>query len=124
MIDLLCVQFRAFRHDSSLSLTLPAFPLPNMSISVCPTLPWRHPASVVGNSSRSILYAGSAISSLAKMFLVLRSNTRYFTTRESSCLSLEANVRNVGRIKLGYYPLPQEEGNRLRNLLDVLAFGE
>jgi hypothetical protein len=27
-------------------------------------------------------------------------------------------VRNVGRIKLGYYPLPHEEGKRLRNLLD------
>jgi hypothetical protein len=27
-------------------------------------------------------------------------------------------VRNVARIKLGYYPLPQEEGKRLRNLLD------
>jgi hypothetical protein len=34
---------------------------------------------------------------------------------------VEANVRNVGRIKLGYYPLPQEEGNRLRNLLDFSA---
>jgi len=30
-------------------------------------------------------------------------------------------MRNVGRIKLGYFPLPQEEGNRLRNLLDFSA---
>ena len=28
---------------------------------------------------------------------------------------------NVGRIKLGYYPLPQEEGKRLRKLLDFSA---
>jgi len=27
-------------------------------------------------------------------------------------------VRNVARIKLGYYPLPREEGKRLRKLLD------
>src|SRR5258708_26102038 len=26
-------------------------------------------------------------------------------------------MRNVGRIKLGYYPLPEAEGTRLRNLL-------
>jgi Uncharacterised methyltransferase family (DUF6094) len=31
---------------------------------------------------------------------------------------LEVNVRNVARIKLGYYPLPLEEGRRLRKLLD------
>jgi hypothetical protein len=31
---------------------------------------------------------------------------------------LEVNVRNVARIKLGYYPLPQEEGKHLRKLLD------
>jgi hypothetical protein len=31
---------------------------------------------------------------------------------------LGGNVRNVARIKLGYYPLPQEEGQRLRKLLD------
>jgi hypothetical protein len=30
-------------------------------------------------------------------------------------------VRNVARIKLGYYPLPQEEGKRLRRLLDFSA---
>jgi Uncharacterised methyltransferase family (DUF6094) len=36
-------------------------------------------------------------------------------------LSLEANVRNVARLKLGYYPLPQEEGKRLRKLLDFSA---
>ncbi len=34
---------------------------------------------------------------------------------------LEVNVRNVARIKLGYYPLPQEEGKRLRRLLDFSA---
>jgi hypothetical protein len=34
---------------------------------------------------------------------------------------LEANVRNVARIKLGYYPLPPEEGKRLRKLLDFSA---
>jgi hypothetical protein len=34
---------------------------------------------------------------------------------------LEANVRNVARIKLGYYPLPQEEGKRLRKLLGFSA---
>jgi hypothetical protein len=34
---------------------------------------------------------------------------------------LEVNVRNVARIKLGYYPLPQEEGRRLRRLLDFPA---
>jgi hypothetical protein len=27
-------------------------------------------------------------------------------------------VRNIGRIKLGYYPLPHAEGLRLRKLLD------
>jgi 16S rRNA G966 N2-methylase RsmD len=31
---------------------------------------------------------------------------------------LEANVRNAARIKLGYYPLPPEEGKHLRKLLD------
>ena len=30
-------------------------------------------------------------------------------------------MRNVARIKLGYYPLPEEEGRRLRNLLDFSA---
>ena len=30
-------------------------------------------------------------------------------------------MRNVARIKLGYYPLPQEEGKRLRRLLDFSA---
>jgi len=30
-------------------------------------------------------------------------------------------VRNVARIKLGYYPLPPEEGKRLRRLLDFSA---
>lgn len=30
-------------------------------------------------------------------------------------------MRNVARIKLGYYPLPQEEGKRLRKLLDFSA---
>jgi hypothetical protein len=30
-------------------------------------------------------------------------------------------VRNVARIKLGYYPLPQEAGKRLRRLLDFSA---
>ena len=30
-------------------------------------------------------------------------------------------MRNVGRIKLGYYPLPDTEGTRLRNLLDYPA---
>ena len=30
-------------------------------------------------------------------------------------------MRNVARIKLGYYPLPQEEGKRLRKLLDFTA---
>src|SRR5260370_13352908 len=30
---------------------------------------------------------------------------------------LEKPMRNVGRIKLGYYPLPEAEGTRLRNLL-------
>ena len=30
-------------------------------------------------------------------------------------------MRNVARIKLGYYPLPQEEGKRLRKLLDFPA---
>jgi len=30
-------------------------------------------------------------------------------------------VRNVARIKLGYYPLPPEEGKRLRKLLDFSA---
>lgn len=30
-------------------------------------------------------------------------------------------MRNVARIKLGYYPLPQEEGERLRKLLDFSA---
>jgi tRNA1(Val) A37 N6-methylase TrmN6 len=34
---------------------------------------------------------------------------------------LEANVRNVARIKLGYYPLPPEESKRLRKLLDFSA---
>ena len=34
---------------------------------------------------------------------------------------LEANVRNVARIKLGYYPLPQEEAKRLRKLLEFSA---
>lgn len=27
-------------------------------------------------------------------------------------------MRNLARIKLGYYPLPQEEGKHLRKLLD------
>jgi len=26
-------------------------------------------------------------------------------------------MRNAGRLKLGYYPLPQEEGTRLRRIL-------
>ena len=30
-------------------------------------------------------------------------------------------MRNVARIKLGYYPLPQQEGKRLRKLLDFTA---
>jgi hypothetical protein len=30
-------------------------------------------------------------------------------------------MRNVGRIKLGYYPLPEAEGARLRNLLKYPA---
>ncbi|MGC2504942.1 MAG: DUF6094 domain-containing protein, partial [Silvibacterium sp.] len=30
-------------------------------------------------------------------------------------------MRNVGRIKLGYYPLPDAEGTRLRNLLQYPA---
>lgn len=30
-------------------------------------------------------------------------------------------MRNVARIKLGYYPLPPEEGKRLRKLLDFTA---
>ena len=30
-------------------------------------------------------------------------------------------MRNVGRIKLGYYPLPEAEGIRLRNLLQYPA---
>src|SRR5216684_7922026 len=30
-------------------------------------------------------------------------------------------MRNVGRIKLGYYPLPEAEGTRLRNLLKYPA---
>jgi len=30
-------------------------------------------------------------------------------------------MRNVGRIKLGYYPLPTAEGTRLRNLLQYPA---
>ena len=30
-------------------------------------------------------------------------------------------MRNVARIKLGYYPLPPEEGKRLRRLLDFSA---
>jgi Uncharacterised methyltransferase family (DUF6094) len=34
---------------------------------------------------------------------------------------LEVNVRNVARIKLGYYPLAPEEGKRLRKLLDFTA---
>jgi hypothetical protein len=34
---------------------------------------------------------------------------------------LEENVRNVARIKLGYYPLPQEEAKRLRKLLEFSA---
>jgi tRNA1(Val) A37 N6-methylase TrmN6 len=34
---------------------------------------------------------------------------------------LEANVRNAARIKLGYYPLPQEEAKRLRKLLEFSA---
>jgi hypothetical protein len=34
---------------------------------------------------------------------------------------LEVNMRNVARIKLGYYPLPPEEGKRLRRLLDFSA---
>jgi tRNA1(Val) A37 N6-methylase TrmN6 len=34
---------------------------------------------------------------------------------------LEANVRNVARIKLGYYPLPREEGKLLRKLLEFSA---
>src|ERR1700677_3454270 len=34
---------------------------------------------------------------------------------------LERNVRNVARIKLGYYPLPQEEAKRLRKLLEFSA---
>jgi hypothetical protein len=31
---------------------------------------------------------------------------------EGGTFTLEANVRNVARIKLRYYPLPQEEGTR------------
>ena len=31
---------------------------------------------------------------------------------------LEVKVRNIARIKLGYYTLPQEEGKRLRKLLN------
>jgi hypothetical protein len=34
---------------------------------------------------------------------------------------MEVIVRNVARIKLGYYPLPPEEGKRLRKLLDFSA---
>jgi hypothetical protein len=34
---------------------------------------------------------------------------------------LEVTVRNAARIKLGYYPLPQEEGKRLRGLLEFSA---
>jgi hypothetical protein len=34
---------------------------------------------------------------------------------------LEENVRNVARIKLGYYPLSQEEAKRLRKLLEFSA---
>jgi hypothetical protein len=30
-------------------------------------------------------------------------------------------MRNVGRIKLGYYPLPEDEGARQRNLLQYPA---
>ena len=30
-------------------------------------------------------------------------------------------MRNAARIKLGYYPLPQEEGKRLRGLLEFSA---
>jgi hypothetical protein len=33
----------------------------------------------------------------------------------------EVNVRNVARINLGYYPLPQQAGKRLRRLLDFSA---
>ena len=29
-------------------------------------------------------------------------------------------MRNAGRLKLGYYPLPQEEGVRLRKLLQFI----
>ena len=32
-------------------------------------------------------------------------------------------MRNAGRIKLGYYPLPEAEGTRLRNLLRYPAEG-
>jgi hypothetical protein len=34
---------------------------------------------------------------------------------------LEVTVRNAARIKLGYYSLPQEEGKRLRGLLEFSA---
>jgi hypothetical protein len=34
---------------------------------------------------------------------------------------MEVTARNAARIKLGYYPLPQEEGKRLRRLLEFSA---
>ena len=42
-------------------------------------------------------------------------------TRWRTFAFLERNVRNVARIKLGYYPLPQEEAKRLRKLLEFSA---
>src|SRR6266481_9439910 len=42
-------------------------------------------------------------------------------TRWRAFSFLEENVRNVARIKLGYYPLPQEEAKRLRKLLEFSA---
>jgi hypothetical protein len=42
-------------------------------------------------------------------------------TRWRTFSFLERNVRNVARIKLGYYPLPQEEAKRLRKLLEFSA---
>jgi Uncharacterised methyltransferase family (DUF6094) len=50
----------------------------------------------------------------------LRSPTRVENSPAAafgSFLPLEVHVRNVARIKLGYYPLPLAEGKRLRKLL-------
>jgi hypothetical protein len=48
--------------------------------------------------------------------------TLWFKVRLGGASSfLEVNVRNVARIKLGYYPLPQQAGKRLRRLLDFSA---